>query len=223
MDRPVIVLDVNETLSDLSALTPAFEAEGAAGALAQTWFAATLRDGFALTMVGESRSFAEVGRPVLLGLLAHVEGLLDEPADAADAILRAFAELPPHDDVAAGITALAAAGHRIVTLSNGAGANARALVERAGVADLVERHLGVEDTGVMKPHPDAYRRGLASLGVEPGDAVLAAVHPWDLHGARRAGLRTAFVDRTGAPWPAVFERAEFAVPSLVELAGVIHM
>lgn len=164
MDRPVIVLDVNETLSDLSALTPAFEAEGAAGALAQTWFAATLRDGFALTMVGESRSFAEVGRPVLLGLLAHVEGLLDEPADAADAILRAFAELPPHDDVAAGITALAAAGHRIVTLSNGAGANARALVERAGVADLVERHLGVEDTGVMKPHPDAYRRGSRRSG-----------------------------------------------------------
>lgn len=216
------MLDVNETLSDLSALVPAFEAEGAPGALAQAWFAATLRDGIALTLLGEARSFAEVARPVLLGLLAHVEALRDEPADAADAVLAAFGSLPTHPDVAPGITALHDAGHRVVTLSNGAGANAAALLERAGVADMVERNIGFEDTGVMKPHPDAYGRALALLDVLPDQAVLTAVHPWDLHGARRAGLRTAFVDRTGAPWPSVFEPADVAVPSLVELVAALR-
>ena len=221
MDRPVIVLDVNETLSDLSSMASAFAAAGAPSGLAQTWFAATLRDGVALTLTGATQPFAEVARAVLVGLLAPQTGLHASVDDAADDILRAFSTLPVHPDVAAGITAMAGAGHRVVTLSNGSAATAEALLERAGVADVVERSLGVEHTGRWKPHPEAYHRGLEVLGVDPADAVLTAVHPWDVHGARRAGLRTAFVDRSGAPWPSVFDRAEVTVGSLVDLPAAL--
>ena len=44
----VVVFDVNETLSDLQPLRPSLEAAGVPGALLETWFAAVLRDGFAL-------------------------------------------------------------------------------------------------------------------------------------------------------------------------------
>ena len=47
-DRPVLVFDVNETLSDLSPLHRAFEELGVPGELARTWFASVLREGFAL-------------------------------------------------------------------------------------------------------------------------------------------------------------------------------
>ena len=62
--RPsVIVFDVNETLSDLSALGARFIEVGAAGSAARLWFASVLRDGFALgkggdphgTLAGEAR------------------------------------------------------------------------------------------------------------------------------------------------------------------------
>lgn len=37
-----------------------------------------------------------------------------------------------------------------------------------------------------------------------GDAMLVAVHPWDVDGAARAGMRTAWLDRRGTAYPSYF-------------------
>ena len=69
----LIVLDVNETLSDLSSLASAFEEVGAPRTLAPLWFATTLRDGFALGMAGQNAPFLDVAKDVPRTLLApHV-------------------------------------------------------------------------------------------------------------------------------------------------------
>jgi 2-haloacid dehalogenase len=51
--------------------------------------------------------------------------------------------------------------------------------------------------------------------------LLVAVHPWDIHGAARAGLRTAWLNRTGAAYPAYFEAPEITVTALTELPAVV--
>ena len=51
--------------------------------------------------------------------------------------------------------------------------------------------------------------------------MLVAVHPWDIEGARRAGLRTAWVNRSGARYPDHFGRAELEVASLEALATAL--
>jgi 2-haloacid dehalogenase len=51
--------------------------------------------------------------------------------------------------------------------------------------------------------------------------MLVAVHPWDVDGAARAGLRTAWLNRKEAPYPAHFRRAEVEVTDLVGLARAI--
>jgi 2-haloacid dehalogenase len=211
----LVVLDVNETLSDVSALRPVFAGIGLPEAAVATWFAAVLRDGFALTAVGAPATFAELGRSGLRTLLA------DRPAeadDAAEAVLQAFRELPLHADVAPGLAALREAGLRVVTLSNGSAAVAESLLGRAGVADLVEAFLTVEDVGPWKPAGSAYRHALTATGVAAGEALMAAAHPWDVDGAHRAGLRTAYVDRTGAPYPAPFAEPDLTVTGLDRLA-----
>ena len=48
---------------------------------------------------------------------------------------------------------------------------------------------------------------------------MVAVHPWDLHGAARAGLATAWLDRTGAPWPEVFTPPTHTAADLPALAA----
>ena len=53
----VILFDVNETLSDMSPLASRFVDAGAPAHLAATWFAALLRDGFALTAAGSTPTF----------------------------------------------------------------------------------------------------------------------------------------------------------------------
>jgi 2-haloacid dehalogenase len=48
--------------------------------------------------------------------------------------------------------------------------------------------------------------------------MLVAVHPWDIHGAARAGLRTAWLNRGGARYPDHFAAPDLSPTSLVALA-----
>ena len=220
--RPeVVVFDVNETLSDMSPMAARFADVGAPRHLAATWFAGLLRDGFALTAAGSCPSFAELGAGLLRVQLAGLP--LDRDLDASVAhIMQGFGSLALHPDVAAGISALADAGLRLVTLTNGAASVAAGLFERAGIRDRFERLLSVEEAGVWKPAPGAYAYALGECGVAPSAALLVAVHPWDVDGAHRAGLTTAWLNRTGAPYPDHFARADVEIASLVDLASLVR-
>jgi 2-haloacid dehalogenase len=213
----VIVLDVNETLSDTSALAARFEDVGAPGHLAATWFAQVLRDGFALAVTGTGAPFATVAGAVLDAVLAPIE--LARPYDAVkEHLLAGFAELPLHPDVGPGLRRLAQAGPRLVALTNGSTATVDTLLGAAGLDGVLDRVLSVEDAPTWKPGPEAYRSAASACSVEPAAMMLVAVHPWDVHGAAHAGLRTAWVDRTGQPYPPYFTAPDLTVPSLTALA-----
>ena len=217
----VALLDVNETLSDLAPLAERFEQVGAAGHLLPTWFASTLRDGIALAASGDYAEFQEVAHAVLRTLLAGLPGLSTPPEDAADHILAGMNTLSVHPDVPPGIRALHDAGVRIATLTNGGASIAKGLLERAGLSDLVERNLAVREVGRWKPAPEPYRHACHALNVPETDAILIAVHPWDVHGAKRAGLRGGWLDRDGRPYPDVFELPDATARDLPALAHVL--
>src|SRR6476646_6544334 len=204
----VVVFDVNETLSDMAPLAQRFADIGAPPALARLWFAALLRDGFARTAAGESERFAVLAEG---GLRVVLHGAVN---DAVAHVLDGFAALSCHPDVPAGVRALRARGLRLVTMSNGAAAVAEKLLGDAGLRGEFEKVLSVEDAGVWKPAPGSYGYVAEVCGVAPADLLMVAVHPWDLDGAARAGLRTAWVDRAGAPYPAYCRTPDYVVSSL---------
>jgi 2-haloacid dehalogenase len=217
-ERPeVVVFDVNETLSDMAPVGVAFEEVGAPDHLAATWFAALLRDGFALAATGRSAPFADIATSGLRTIWSGVR--LDRDEDAAVAhVMAAFQDLGVHPDVADGVRRLRGLGIRLVTLSNGAASVAEQLLSTAGLREEFEALLSVEQAGVWKPAPASYRHALDRTGVAPDRAMLVAVHPWDVDGARAAGLRTAWVNRAAARYPSCFEPADLDVSSLEELA-----
>ena len=216
----LVVLDVNETLSDMSPMGNRFEEVGAPGHLAATWFACVLRDGFALTAVGVQASFAQLATDGLRRLLRGTA--LDRSVDdAIEHVMAGFLSLGVHPDVGPGLEALAGQGVRVVTLSNGSAAVGRSLLERAGLDGHVEAFLTVEDAGIWKPAAAAYRHALDHAGVGGDEAVLVAAHPWDVHGAHWAGLRTAYVDRGGAPYPSSFAEPDLVVTGLDRLAPAL--
>lgn len=218
--RPdLLIFDVNGTLSDMSPLVKRFEDVGAPADLATSWFAGLLRDGFALTAVGASDSFAHIAAESLRVSL-HGLPLNCGTAEAVSHILDGFAALPVHAGVSDGIGALSGLGIRLVTLSNGSVSVAEALFDRADIREHFERLSTVEDAGLWKPAPDAYLYALQQCGVDPMDAMLVAVHPWDIDGASRAGLATAWLNRTGGPYPEYFKAPDLRVQSLVDLAEV---
>lgn len=217
----LLLFDVNETLSDMSPMGQRFEDVGAPAHLAKTWFAGLLRDGFALTAVDASEPFARLAaealRVSLHGLSLNVGG-----EEAVEHIMTGFAGLGVHGDVPDGIRALRALGIRLVTLSNGSASVAEELFDRAGIRDHFEALLSVEQAGAWKPAARAYAYALEQCGVDPVDAMLVAVHPWDIDGAARAGLATAWLDRTGGPYPGYFRAPDLAPRSLVELADQLR-
>jgi 2-haloacid dehalogenase len=218
----VAVLDVNETLSDLEPLRSRFTDSGAPSHLLETWFAGTLRDGFALAAAGRSRAFPDVGAAVLRGLLSGLD--VNCPLEqAVSHVLDGFPELDVHPDVPAGLRALTAVGLRVVTLTNGSLSQSQALLERAGVADLVEQRLSVDDAGRWKPHPDAYAYAAAACDVPLPRCAMLAVHPWDLMGAAAVGMTTGWIDRTGTPWPDAYDRPDVTGRDLSAVArALVH-
>lgn len=211
-----IVFDVNETLSDMSPLADAFDHEGLPALAARVWFAGILRDGFALTVTNDNPGFADLAKDSLQRLCADTLGAGDHTA-AVDNIMKAMTSLSVHDDVVPGIEALADLAE-LVTLSNGATSVAEALFERAGIRGHFARLLSVADAARWKPASEAYEYAAAELARDPGELLLVAVHPWDIHGAHRAGLKTAWINRSGTAYPAYFETPHIEAASLMELA-----
>lgn len=220
--RPVVLLfDVNETLSDMSPMAGRFEEVGAPGHLAKTWFAGLLRDGFALTVAGVAEPFARIGEEALRTSLDGLS-LTRSLEDASAHIMGGFAELGVHADVAEGIRRLHEVGVRLVTLSNGAASVAHRLLAEAGLRQYFEQLLSVEGAGIWKPAAGAYAYALGQCGVEPMDAMLVAVHPWDTDGAARAGLGSAWINRGGATYPGYFMPPDLEASSVVELADQLR-
>jgi 2-haloacid dehalogenase len=216
----VIVFDVNETLSDMGPLADAFEQAGARRELARLWFATLLRDGFALAASGDNRAFAAIGADALRALLEaeRVSGDLDA---AVERVMAAMQDLSLHPDIPDGVRALAAAGHRLVTLTNGAAANTDKLLVAADIRDSFELLLSVADAAAWKPAKAAYHHAAAAAGADPSGMLLVAVHPWDIHGAARAGLRTAWINRTGSRYPSYFQEPDIVVAALTELPDAL--
>ena len=214
----VVVFDVNETLSDLAPMGRRFAEVGAPEWAAKIWFASVLRDGFALTASGATERFSVVAEGALRDILAGGASDLDA---AVAHVMGGFLELPLHPDVPDGIRTLSASGARLVTLSNGSTEVAERLFATAGIREHFERLLSVDDAGVWKPAPGAYAYAARTCSADPATMMLVAVHPWDIDGAKRAGMRTAWINRRGQLYPRHFLAPDHSVAAVSELAGLI--
>ncbi|MBA2308271.1 MAG: haloacid dehalogenase type II [Pseudonocardiales bacterium] len=220
MPPAVIVFDVNETLSDMAPIADRFADLGAPRQLAATWFASLLRDGFALAAAGSAGRFAALGAGVLRTVLTGVS--LNRAIDeAVEHVMSGFADLAVHPDVGPGVRALRAAGLRLVTLTNGSVEVSERLLGSAGLRGDFEHLLSVDDAGVWKPARQAYEYAARACDTDVAEMLLVAVHPWDIDGAARAGMGTAWINRAGVPYPDYFTPPQHTVTVLTELPAAI--
>jgi 2-haloacid dehalogenase len=156
--------------------------------------------------------------------LVTLEDLLSERAvelapEQRRELVRAWHRLEPWPDVRPGLEALRGR-HVTSALSNG---HIALLVDLVRHGDLrFDCVLSAELAKAYKPAPEAYLTAARLLGVEPAELMLVAAHPWDLQGARAAGLRTALVERPLEYGPGSPARedpdADMSVADLQELA-----
>jgi 2-haloacid dehalogenase len=217
-----LVFDVFGTLVDWrSGVAEAWRASGVAGdpeELADAWRA---RYRPILAEVNEGwrpwGNFDELHLVTLEDLMA--ERGVELPVEDRRRLVGAWHRLDPWPDVRTGLEALRRR-HVVAALSNG---HVALLVDLARHGDLrFDCVLSAELAHAYKPAPEAYRTAARLLGVEADELMLVAAHPWDLEGAREAGLRTAFVDRPLEYGPRSAARedpaADQSAGDLVELA-----
>jgi 2-haloacid dehalogenase len=218
----VLVLDVNETLSDLRGLIPRLEEVGAPAHLLQTFFAGTLRDGFALTAAGGYADFATVAQASLRTLLASAGPPGDrDPDAAADHVLAGMGELGLHPDVRPGVELLHRRGIRLITLTNGSAQAAGEMLDQGGVTPYIEQCISVEEVRRWKPAPEPYRLAAQRTAVPLEEMMLVAVHPWDIDGAKRAGLSAAWINRGGTRYPEHLTQPDLTCSDFAALADAL--
>ncbi|MBM3724929.1 MAG: haloacid dehalogenase type II [Acidobacteria bacterium] len=100
--------------------------------------------------------------------------------------------LDPWPDAVAGLARLKTK-YTIAPLSNGNLSLLTNMAKRAGLPwDCI---LSAELARHYKPDPEAYLTACQLLDLPPGEVMMVAAHPNDLHAARRVGMRTGYVPR----------------------------
>ncbi|MEX2494785.1 MAG: HAD-IA family hydrolase, partial [Woeseia sp.] len=189
---------------------------GLPGEALEAWFAQTLRDGFALEVTGIYKPFKEIASGTLKSLFAARAFSVDP--ETMESILGGFSELAPHPDAATAFNKLHEADIRIVTLTNGSATVTQKLLQNAGLEKFVERTISIDEIRQWKPRRDVYLHAASCASVEPERLALVATHPWDIHGAARAGLITGFVAR-GKPFPTVMAQPDCIGDTLADVAA----
>lgn len=132
--------------------------------------------------------------------------------NAFAAFSRARNEVDCFADVVPGLERLAKR-YTLISLSNG-----NADLQHIGLARYFSFSVSAREFGMAKPAPQIFLAACARLGLSPTQVLHVGDDPHlDVVAARAAGLRSAWINRTGAVWNQP-QSPDFSVRDLHELA-----
>jgi putative hydrolase of the HAD superfamily len=135
---------------------------------------------------------------------------------AFEVFFRARNEVVLYDDVLPSLAVLRTRC-RLFAISNG-----NADLAAIGLKHFFERTLCAREAGCLKPDPRIFRQLIDSAGLDPTRVLHVGDDPEaDVDGARGAGLRPVWLNRSGAPWRAPSAAPELHIRSLSELDAVL--
>ena len=94
------------------------------------------------------------------------------------------------------------------------------MLKAAALDRFVEQVVSVEEIELFKPEREVYVHAARVARVRAGRLALVAVHPWDINGAKAAGLTTAYVSAE-RPFPSVMRAPDVEAPSLAAAARAL--
>ncbi len=120
-------------------------------------------------------------------------------AELRERLMALYLELDTFPEVTDVLTGLKQGGMQTVILSNGAPNMLNAGVDAAGIGELLDQVLSVEEVGIFKPDPKVYQLAVNRLGVAPSKICFMSSNGWDAVGAAAFGFRVIWVNRYKQP------------------------
>jgi 2-haloacid dehalogenase len=150
-----IVFDCNESILDLTTITPVFQRLFGEPGPMRLWFQELITYSQALTIADVYVPFTDIGGAVL-EKIATPRGIKITAADRQELTDR-FATMPPYPDVPGALRRLKKEGFKLFTLTDNTAAIAGRQLTHAGIVDFFDRRFSVDDTAKRhKPAPEAY-------------------------------------------------------------------
>jgi len=137
-------------------------------------------------------------------------------------LLGLYQHLPRFDDVTPALQSLQTA-FRLFAFSNGKRSEIDAVLANANILDYFEGLVTADDVRSFKPNPAVYSHARRATGAWSSPFWLVSSNPWDVIGARSAGLSSAWVQRSEEkiydPWGI---EPNVTVRSLIDLHAALE-
>jgi 2-haloacid dehalogenase len=180
--------------------------------IAVLWRSKQLEYSFRLTAMRHYQDFRWVTDRALCFAAASTG--VELGADAARRLIDRYDRLPAFPDALPALAGLRAEGHRPAVFSNGSPGMIERLLAASGLDEHVGQRISVDAVREFKPAPAAYRHAADVLGVPIGQVVLVSCNAFDVVGANAAGMRTVWVNRTGAAFDTIGDRPDATITGL---------
>lgn len=188
--------------------------------LSQLWRQKQLEYTFRLAAMEGYEDFEQVTRKALDYALAAVGQELS--SEQREDLIARYNDLERFPDVEPGLKHLKEAGHAMIVFSNGAPHMLEALMDAAQLRPYFQGFVSVDEVRTYKPSPKTYRHAARRLGQPVGEVRLVSSNPFDAVGAQAAGMRAAWVDRSGGLFDTLGSPPEIVVGTLTELANALE-
>ena len=191
-----MVFDAYGTLFDVHSISVACEAlfPGKGTELSRLWRTKQLEYTWLRALMGRYSEFEAITTDAL-GIACRTLGLQIKPSDAA-LLMEAYRQLLPFPEVKAALAALH--DRKLAILSNGSPAMLNALVENAGMSELFDAVISVDELRMFKPHPSVYGLATKYLGINANEIGFVSSNFWDVSGASSFGFRTFWINRNNS-------------------------
>lgn len=218
------VFDAYGTLFDVAAAARAAAREPGREAFAEKWpaIAATWRlkqlQYTWLRAVADAHcDFWDVTKDGLDYAL-EAEGFDD--ADLRERLLALYWELEAFPEVPTMLAALKDAGFETAILSNGSPDMLKGAVDSAGVGDMLDDVLSVEDVKIFKPHRSVYDLVGKRFGCAPPEVLFVSSNGWDAAASAGYGFHTVWVNRAGEPMDRLPWKPAKVLPDLATIPDI---
>jgi 2-haloacid dehalogenase len=188
--------------------------------LAEVWRRKQLEYTFRLAAMERYQDFEQVTRRALDYALATVGREL--APEQKDDLIERYNDLERFADVEPGLERLKEAGHAMIVFSNGAPHMLEALMDSAELRPYFQGFVSVDEVTTYKPSPKTYRHAARRMGRPIGEVRLVSSNPFDHIGAQAAGMKSAWVDRSGGLFDTLGPTPEIVVGTLTELADALE-
>jgi 2-haloacid dehalogenase len=218
-----LAFDAYGTLFDVFSVTALCEQlfPGKGNQIAQIWRFKQLQYSLMRSLMGRHRDFWGLTEDGLVWATRNQNVELTE--EKKKQLMNAYLSLAAFADVKPGLEALKKDGLKLAILSNGEPKMLEAAANSAGIRELLDEIISVEEVKIFKTSPRVYNLGPERMRVSNAELGFVSANNWDIAAAKSAGLNTLWIQRGAAETPEELGfKADTTVKAITDLAPLLR-